>query len=479
MTMDEIRVRFAPSPTGELHLGSARTALFNWLYARHMGGSMVLRIEDTDPRRSSAGCEASILSDLRWLGLDWDEGPDVGGPHAPYRQSERRDLYLREARRLAEKGLVYFCYCTPEELEAGKERARAEGRMPLYDGTCRALTAQDRERLKAEGRRPALRFRVPPGPIEFVDLLHGRVSFSSEVIGDFVVLRSDGSAGFNFSVVVDDAAMGITHVVRGEDHLTNTARHVLLYRSLGYRVPAFCHHSLLLGADGAKLSKRHGAASLGEFRSAGYLPEAVANHLALLSWSPEGEGREVLSLPELVQEFRLETLSRSPSVFDAHKLDWFNGQHIRRADPARLVELARPFAGPAAAHPLFSDMVISVRDNLERLNELPRYLEVYTAFPPLEPDMAAALSGRGAVQVMEAARAALEGGRVAALEEARVLLAEITGDFRERGLEPRDIFMPLRIALTGRSAGPPLPYVLYILGREECLRRLSLAFEQL
>jgi nondiscriminating glutamyl-tRNA synthetase len=477
--MDEIRVRFAPSPTGNLHLGSARTALFNWLYARHMGGAMVLRIEDTDPERSSAECEASILEDLRWLGLDWDEGPDSGGPHAPYRQSDRRELYVKEARRLAEKGLVYFCYCTPEELEDRKERARAEGRMPLYDGTCRGLTAQDRERLKAEGRRPALRFRVPPGPIEFVDMLHGKVSFSSEVIGDFVILRSDGSAGFNFSVVVDDAAMGITHVVRGEDHLTNTARHVLLYQSLGYRVPMFCHHSLLMGTDGAKLSKRHGATSVREFHAAGYLSEAVVNYLALLSWSPEGEGREVLSLPELVKEFRLETLSRSPSVFDTHKLDWLNGQHIRRADPARLVELARPFAGPVAGHPLFGDMVISVRDNLDRLTEVPHYLEVYTGFPPLEQDMVTALSSREAMQVMEAARAVLEDRQVAGLEEARVLLADITGEFKEKGLKPRDIFMPLRIALTGRSAGPALPYILYILGREECLRRLSLSLEQL
>ncbi len=479
MTMDDIRVRFAPSPTGNLHLGSARTALFNWLYARHMGGSMVLRIEDTDPERSSAECEAAILSDLRWLGLDWDEGPDVGGPHAPYRQSDRRELYVKEARRLAEKGLVYFCYCTPEELEARKERARAEGRMPLYDGSCRNLTAQDRERLKAEGRKPALRFRVPPGAIEFVDMLHGKVTFSSEVIGDFVILRSDGSAGFNFSVVVDDAAMGITHVVRGEDHLTNTARHVLLYRHLDYRVPLFVHHSLLMGTDGAKLSKRHGATSVREFHAAGYLPEAVINYLALLSWSPEEGGREVLSLPELVKEFRLETLSRSPSIFDIHKLDWLNGQHIRRSDPARLVELARPFAGPVAGHPLFADMVISVRDNLDRLTEVPHYLEVYTTFPPLEQDMVTELSSREAMQVMEAVRGALEERQVTGQEEARLLLADITGEFKEKGLKPRDIFMPLRIALTGRSAGPALPYILYILGREECLRRLSLVLEQL
>lgn len=477
--MDKIRVRFAPSPTGYLHLGSARTALFNWLYARHMGGAMVLRIEDTDPERSSGECEATILSDLGWLGLDWDEGPDKGGPHAPYRQSERREIHVREARRLAEKGMVYFCYCTPEELEAKKQRSQAEGRMPLYDGTCRNLTAQDRERLKAEGRKAALRFRVPDGPIEFLDMLHGKITFSSEVIGDFVILRSDGSAGFNFSVVVDDAAMGITHVVRGEDHLTNTARHVLLYQALGYVVPLFAHHSLLMGADGAKLSKRHGATAVREFHAAGYLPEAVVNYLALLSWSPEEEGREVLSLSELVGEFRLETLSRSPSVFDVHKLNWLNGQHIRRIDPVRLVDLARPFAGEVAGHPLFFEMIISVRDNLERLTEVPHYLEVYTTFPPLEPETVKVLSSRDALQVIEAARSALLESGAADVEQARVMLGEITGSFKKKGLKPKDIFMPLRLALTGRPAGPALPYLLYILGREECLRRIAATIDQI
>jgi nondiscriminating glutamyl-tRNA synthetase len=471
--MEKIRVRFAPSPTGDLHLGSARTALFNWLYARHMGGQMVLRMEDTDPQRSSARSEQDIIEDLRWLGIDWDEGPDVGGPHAPYRQSERRELYVREARRLAERGEVYFCYCTPEELEAKKQQALAEGRMPLYDGTCRGLTREERERRKAEGRRPALRFRVPPGEIEFTDLLHGRLRFSSEVIGDFVILRSDGTAGFNFSVVVDDAAMDITHVIRGEDHLTNTARHILLYRALGYRIPVFAHHSLLLGADGAKLSKRHGAASVRQFREAGYLPEAVMNYLALLSWSPEGEGGEVLSPVELVGEFRLETLSRSPAIFDPHKLNWLNGQHIRRADPRRLAELAAPFAPGAAWHPLFAEMVASVRDNLQLLSELPACLEVYSEAAPLEPETLASLARRPTLDVLEGLREALLQEERMGLEEARSLLAALAGEFKKRGMKPGEILMPVRLALTGRPSGPPLPYILFILGREECLARLE------
>ncbi len=477
--LDNIRVRFAPSPTGFLHLGSARTALFNWLFARHNGGNMVLRIEDTDPERSSDEHEASILDDLRWLAIDWDEGPDTGGPYAPYRQSDRRDIYMAEARRLVEQGMVYPCYCTPEELEAKKKLSMAEGRMPMYDGTCRDLTPAGHQRLKQEGRKAALRFRVPEGGIEFLDILHGLVTFSSEVIGDFVIVRSDGSAGFNFSVVVDDAAMGITHVVRGEDHLTNTARHVLLYRALGYNVPLFAHHSLLMGPDGSKLSKRHGATSVREFRDAGYLPEAVVNYLALLSWSPEEEGKEVLAPDELVREFRLETLSRSPSVFDIHKLNWLNGQHIRHIDTARLVDLARPFAGEVAGHPLFAEMIVSIRDNLERLNEVPHYLEVYTTFPPLEPELLELLGKRDALRVIEAARdALLDAEAITDVEQARVLLAGITAAFKEKGLKPRDIFMPLRVAFTGRSAGPALPYILYILGREECLRRIAATLDQ-
>jgi nondiscriminating glutamyl-tRNA synthetase len=279
--------------------------------------------------------------------------------------------------------------------------------------------------------------------------------------------------------VVDDAAMGITHVVRGEDHLTNTARHVLLYRALGYEVPLFAHHSLLMGGDGAKLSKRHGATSVREFRAAGYLPEAVVNYLALLSWSPEEEGREVLSLVELVGEFRLETLSRSPSVFDVHKLNWLNGQHIRRIDPARLVELARPFAGAVAEHPLFFEMIISIRDNLERLTEVSHYLEVYTTFPALEPEAIKVLSTRDALQVIEAARSVLLERGAADVEQARVILGEITASFKEKGLKPKDIFMPLRLAFTGRPAGPALPYILYILGREECLRRIAATIDQI
>ncbi len=463
--MNEVRVRFAPSPTGHLHLGSARTALFNWLFARHSGGKMILRIEDTDPERSLPEYERAIMEDLLWLGLDWDEGPDKEGPYAPYRQSQRRQIYLEHARKLVEKGMAYFCYCTPQELEEKKKRALAEGKMPLYDGKCRNLTGKERQELEKEGRRPALRFRVPPGAIEFPDLLHGKVIFSSQVIGDFIILRSDGSAGFNFSVVVDDATMGVTH-------LTNTARHVLLFQALEYPLPTFAHHSLLLGTDGAKMSKRHGATSVREYRDSGYLPEALINYLALLSWSPPNQGEEVLSREDLVEQFELSALSRSSSIFDIGKLNWLNGQHIRRMDFPRLVEMARPFAGSLSSHPLFSEMILSIRDNLERLDEIPRYLEVYTASPEITPKVKEAFTIKEAREVVMATIGSLEQKQLESVEAARMLLQEISEAFKEEGLKPRDIFMPLRLLLTGRSSGPPLPYIMYILGREESIRRL-------
>ena len=469
-----IRVRFAPSPTGSLHLGSARTALFNWLFARGQSGEMVLRVEDTDPKRSSRELEDAILEDLRWLGLDWDEGPDIGGSHQPYRQSERGEIYREHAERLLEAGKAYPCYCTQEELEEKKERAQAEGRTPVYDGTCRDLTPEERKAKEAEGRRPALRFRVPDQEITFEDLLHGFMRFSPDVIGDFLIVRSDGSAGFNFSVVVDDACMGITHVIRGEDHLTNTARHVLLFDALGYPLPLYLHHSLLMGRDGAKMSKRHGATSVREYRDMGYLPQALTNYLALLSWSPP-EGREVLRLEELVKLFDVDDLSSSPAVFDLARLDWLNGRHLRGMNLEDLTEIARPYAPDWSEHPLFPVMVDSVLDNLTNLGELPRYLEVYGEMVPPDDRAAKWLQGDTAGKVIQKADQALESSRMEGLEDAREIVGGFKQDFLEKGLKPKEVLMPLRVALTGRDKGPALPYLIAVLGREECIERLRQA----
>jgi nondiscriminating glutamyl-tRNA synthetase len=473
-----VRVRFAPSPTGRLHLGSARTALFNWLYARGQDGVMVLRVEDTDITRSSRELELSILDDLRWLGLDWDEGPDAGGPHAPYRQSERGEIYREHARRLQEEGKAYPCYCTPEELEESKQKNLAEGRTPVYDGTCRDLTPQQIKVRESEGRRPALRFQVPGGEVAFQDLLRGFVRFPPGALGDFIIVRSDGTAGFNFSVVVDDATMGITHVIRGEDHLTNTARHVMLFDALGYPVPVYLHHSLLMGPDGAKMSKRHGATGVREYREMGYLPQALTNYLALLSWSPP-EGREVLGLDELVRLFDIGDLSASPAVFDKQRLDWLNGKHLRSLSGERLVEVAGAFAPAWSDRPGFPVMVESVLDNLVNLGELPAYLEPYG--PPRVPDERAAewLHGEVAAKVIERALEILAGSHIDSVKDADDVIGEIKQHYADKDLKPKEVLMPLRVALTGRDKGPALHYLLAVLGEKESMERLRKTLQNL
>ena len=466
-----IRVRFAPSPTGELHLGSARTALFNWLFARGRGGQMVLRVEDTDPGRSSATHEKSILSDLRWLGLDWDEGPDVGGPRGPYRQSERLEIYQEFARRLLEEGKAYRCYCTPEELEEKRRRALAEGRPPLYDGSCRDLTESRRTALEAAGRRPALRFRVREGEVAFRDLLHGWVTFPSSAVGDFIILRSDGRPGFHLAVVVDDALMGITHVIRGEDHLSNTPRHILLFEALDLHPPFYLHHSLLLDPDGGKMSKRYGAVTVREHRELGYLPEAILNYLALLSWTPSG-GREVMRLEEMVREFDISALSTAPAIFDRAKLRWLNQRHLKALPLPRLVELARGYAPAWAGHPQFELMVEAVRDGITVLGELPSLLEPFGEPKPLGEREEEWVHGETGRKILERALSLFMERPWFDLEGAKEALSSLKGPFLEKGLHAREVLMPLRVALTGRDEGPPLSYLLAVLGPEECAERI-------
>ncbi len=464
------RVRFAPSPTGQLHLGSARTALLNWLFCRSAGGQLVLRIEDTDPVRSKVEFEESILADLHWLGLAWDEGPDIGGPHGPYRQSARGDIYREHADRLLAEGKAYPCYCTAEELEEKKRRALEESRPPLYDRTCLKLNDEERARLEAAGRRPVLRFRVPSEDVEFTDVIRGRVQFTSQVLGDFIILRSDGSAGFNFSVVVDDATMGITHVIRGEDHLTNTARHIMLFRALGYPLPVFAHHSLLFGPDGTKLSKRHGATTVRQYREAGFLPEAIVNYLALLSWAPP-EGQEVMRPEELAAAFNLEGLSGSPAIFDRPKLEWLNGRHMRNLSREALAEAALPFAGDWATDARFPEMVESVKDNLVTLHEIPDYLEVYRSEVNMTPDALQILQGEKVPEALELFIGMLRSNPAGTLEDADRAAHEFIAGIKSKGIPTKQVLMPVRAAISGRTRGPSLTYLLHILGREECLRR--------
>src|SRR5256714_10453366 len=341
----QVRARFAPSPTGQLHVGNARTALFNWLFARQRSGINVLRIEDTDVERSEARYEAQLMDDLKWLGLDWDEGPDMGGPYAPYRQSDRMEVYRAHADRLVERQKAYYCFCTVEELERDRQQALAEDRQPIYSGKCRNLDPADVQRRRAAAEPAAIRLKIPEHPIKFHDMVRGEVEFASESVSDPIIMRSSGVPVYNYVVVIDDAEMKITHVIRGDDHLSNTPKQVALYEALGLPVPKFAHLSTILGPDRERLSKRHGATSIANFRDMGILAEALMNYLALLGWPPSGGTRETVTPKELVKEFSLERVTASPAVFDFEKRYWLNRHYIKHSQPKRIHDLARQFFG--------------------------------------------------------------------------------------------------------------------------------------
>ncbi|TAK15486.1 MAG: glutamate--tRNA ligase [Acidobacteria bacterium] len=457
-----LRVRFAPSPTGHLHVGNARTALFNWLLARGQGGTFILRIEDTDAERSTLVSEKSILEDLRWLGLDWDEGPDAGGPHGPYRQSERLQLYLSYARDLISRDKAYFCFCSPEQLEAERQAAFAASQPPKYSGRCRAISFDDASKRIAAGEAAAIRFRVPDArDVTFADIVRGDVTFNTNVIGDPVILRSDGRPAYNFAVVIDDALMEVTTVIRGEDHISNTPRQVLLYEALGFEPPQFAHLSLVMGPDHAPLSKRHGATSVAEFREQGILPEALVNYLTLLGWSP-GEGQEILPAAEMARRFELANVSHSAAVFDTGKLAWMNRHYIKEADADRISAMALPsfLKRGFVAHE--TDLARQYIESLLPLAigsvDLPSEIADRVAFVfDWRLDRAVALLS---------AEAEADGPRViAALAEELWPLGPLTKEtFRaaagrvkdKTGLKGRALFHPIRVALTGLDSGPEL-----------------------
>jgi len=338
-----VRVRFAPSPTGYLHMGGARTALFNWLFARHEGGNFILRIEDTDVARSTRELEAGLLEDLKWLGLEWDEGPDVGGEYGPYRQSERLDIYRKYVDELVSSGKAYPCFCTDEELERKRNEMLGAGKPPHYDGTCRNLTPSEIEERRREGRPESIRFRVDERASKKLhDLIRGEVNFPAGMVGDFVVLRSNGLPTYNFAATIDDYLMRITHVIRGEEHLSNTLRQLFIYEALGFETPEFAHIPLILGKDRTKLSKRHGAPNIKDFREMGYPREGIVNYLAFLGWSPSEE-KEILTIDELISLFSLEDVSKSPGIFDEVKLNWVCAQHVRAGGSDRYIDEALKF----------------------------------------------------------------------------------------------------------------------------------------
>jgi nondiscriminating glutamyl-tRNA synthetase len=460
-----MRVRFAPSPTGQLHVGNARTALFNWLLARGAGGTFILRIEDTDVERSTRESEAAIVRDLRWLGLDWDEGPDIGGAHGPYRQSERLHLYQSYATELLSAGAAYHCFCSTAQLDADRQDALANGRPARYAGTCRKLSREQAEARIADGERPAIRFRVPEDrDVVFTDAVRGDVRFQTDVIGDPVIVRADGTPAYNFAVVVDDALMEVTHVVRGEDHISNTPRQILLYEALGFTAPTFAHLSLVMGPDHSPLSKRHGATSVAEFRGKGYLPEALVNYLALIGWSPGG-GDELLPIDELARRFSLEAVGHSAGVFDEEKLAWANRHYLKMANPARLAELALPYfneAGfgmtPDARGLEFLASAISMASaSVDRLNQVPPRMALlfdYDAAATLADEaLRAEMCGEGARAVVGALAEEL----AAAPRLDREKFREIANRVKVRtSLKGKALFHPIRVVLTGRAQGPEL-----------------------
>ncbi len=475
---DQVRVRFAPSPTGPLHVGNARTALFNFLYARQKEGTFVLRLEDTDAERSTSEAERMILQDLRWLGCDWDEGPDHPGGQGPYRQSERIQIYRRYAEELLAKGNAYRCYCTPEELEEKRKRFLARGIPPRYDGRCRDLTPQEERTLSAAGRSSSLRFRVEARNVEFQDLVKGRVSFDAQKLGDFIILRSDGMAPYNFAVVVDDGLMGISHVLRGEDHLTNTPRQLLLYKALGFSPPQFAHLPLILGSDRTPLSKRHGATSVAHFREEGYLPGALANYLALLGWSGE-EGREIYSVGELIENFSLERVSRSPAIFSYEKLKWVNRIHLKDLPGDRKLELARPFLERKGLHPAETDRpwwqaaLEAVWGEVDHLSQLADHLAILCEERwAIETEAQSLLQKEESRKILEELRGELRTVEEVDADNYRRILSSLA---QRLHLSGRRLYMPLRAALTGRTRGPELDKIFVLLGKERVLKRVEFA----
>jgi nondiscriminating glutamyl-tRNA synthetase len=461
-----MRLRFAPSPTGHLHVGNARTALFNWLLARGQGGAFVLRIEDTDQERSTAESERSILDDLRWLGLDWDEGPDRDAGHGPYRQSERLEIYRTHAATLLENGHAYYCFCTPEQLEADRQAASAAGLPPRYSGRCRSIEPGQAAARVAAGESAVVRFRVPDQrEVAFEDAVRGRVVVSTEVIGDPVLMRSDRTPAYNFAVVVDDALMGITQVIRGEDHISNTPRQVLIYEAFGWTPPRFAHLSLVLGPDHAPLSKRHGATSVAEFREKGYLPEALVNYLALIGWSPGG-GDELLPLDELARRFSLGGVSHSAGVFDEEKLAWANRHYLKLADPLRLAALVVRYlrkAGMAteptpAAIAWLASVIPMVSGAVDRLDQAPDRLQLVfradTAAGLARDEVRNEFAPDAARSVVRALAEDLVGaGRLLDRETFRAAAQRVRDRTGQKG---RALFHPIRVALTGEADGPEL-----------------------
>ena len=478
-----VRVRFAPSPTGYMHIGNARTALFNWFFAKKHNGTFIVRIEDTDRERSKEEYTQAMLEDLNWLQLPWNEGPDIGGEYGPYTQSMRSQLYTTHFETLKSKGHIYPCFCQPDELDFRRKEAMKNGTAPKYDNRCRDLTEKDIQEKTDLGIKPSWRFKVPERIVRVDDIIRGTVEFDTSIMGDFVIMKSGGIPTFHFAVCIDDGLMKISHVIRGEDHLSNTPKHVLLFEALGYPLPLFAHMPMIMGPDGQRLSKRHGVTSVSEFRELGYLPEALKNYLALLGWAPK-DNKEIMGIDEMVDEFSLERVNKSASIFDYTKLNWVNANYLRNTDCGRITDLAMPYLARAGL----------IKENVDECQ-----MEEITKIVQLVLPYLRCLS-----EVSEHVEKILNDTIVLGPEEKEIVKdsailfqefisglgseecgvdydwkAYFSAVMKKTGLKGKQFYMPLRIAITGSAHGPELIDVINILGKIRCCARVGNILEQI
>lgn len=479
----KLKVRFAPSPTGPFHIGGARSALFNWLVARHADGTFLVRIEDTDLKRSTKESEENIKDSLKWLGMNWDEGIDVGGPHGPYRQTERLDLYKKEVQRLLDEGKAYYCYCSAEELEKSRKAQLDAGKTPIYDEHCRHLTEEEKAKYEAEGRKPVVRLKVrKDGVFAFDDMVRGHVEFQAAGVGDFIIMKSDGIPVYNFAVVIDDAFMEVTHVIRAEEHLSNTPRQLAIYEALGYKPPKFGHISLILGEDHKKMSKRHGATSVTEYRNMGYLPEAVVNYLALLGWTPKGE-QEIFTEEELIKQFSMKRVSSNDAVFDINKLNWINFQYMKKLDADQLYDLIVPFLVKAG----YVDAAVSeekkdwlkkviwfMKDHIyfagQAADELRFFFEDMQKIT--DEDILAIMKEETSGKLL---RAFIEDLKALETFDQAEIKKCFNACMKVQGIKGKAAYEPTRIALTGATQGPGMFEMMELFGREKTMDRLEAA----
>ena len=478
--LKNVRVRFAPSPTGSLHLGNVRTAIFNWLFARHTGGKFILRIEDTDRERSTPESVNLIQESLKWFGLDWDEGPDVGGDFGPYYQMQRLDKYKKYINILIKKNMVYPCFCTPERLTEMRNQMQKQKLPPRYDGKCKNLSKKEIEGLTSQGIKHVLRFRVPTtGTTEFKDLIHGKISIENPIMDDFIIVKSNDGPTYNFACVVDDIEMKITHVIRGDDHISNTPKQISIYRALGINTPEFAHIPLILGSsDKAKLSKRHGAASPLEYRDMGYLPHALLNFLTLLGWAP-GDNRELMNRNEIIENFSIEKINDRNVVFDSQKLDWMNGVYIRKMSMEELVNIA---LGELKKTGLIKDtkdvdidkiskIVGLIQERLKKFSEIPQLINYFFDKPIYEEKAVRKfLKKDGVTQMLQELCKTIEKVEPFDIETLESAVREF---IEKKGLKVGKVIHPVRVALTGRAASPPIFDVMQVLGKQTCLKRIA------